>query len=247
LTGAPRGCYIASSFKIHGPLRRARRLQSIQGIVAGVFAILLGLSVHEYAHARAARAQGDYTAEELGRITLNPLAHIDLFGTIIVPILLLVSSSGRVGFGWAKPVPVNAYNFKSPRRGLILVSLAGPASNIALATLAAIVLRLTQPLLAGGVGMSFILILGTIILLNLYLAFFNLIPVPPLDGSGVLSAILPLEWARRYESIGRFGMLVLILLIATGGIHFLAGMPAHFLFRLLVGEPAYYLFFSLTG
>jgi Zn-dependent protease len=235
LTGPQKGCYIASSFKIHGPPWRARRLQSIQGIVAGVFAILLGLSVHEYAHARAARAQGDYTAEELGRITLNPLAHIDLFGTIIVPLLLLVSSGGRVGFGWAKPVPVNAFNFKSPRRGVILVSLAGPASNIALATLAAIVFRLTQPLLAGGMGSSFIFILETIILLNLYLAFFNLIPVPPLDGSGVLSALLPLEWARRYESMGRFGMLVLILLIATGGVHFLAGRPAYFLFMLLTG------------
>jgi Zn-dependent protease len=235
LTAAQKGCYIASSFKIHGPLRRARRLQSIQGIVAGVFAILLGLSVHEYAHARAARAQGDYTSEELGRLTLNPLAHIDLFGTIIVPLLLLVSSGGRVGFGWAKPVPVNAFNFKSPRKGVILVSLAGPASNIALATLAAIVLRLTRTLMAGGIGSPFIFILETIILLNLYLAFFNLIPVPPLDGSGVLSAVLPLEWARKYESMGRFGMLFLILLIATGGIHFLAGRPAYFLFMLLTG------------
>lgn len=247
MTAAQKGCYIASSFKIHGPLRRARRLQSIQGIVAGVFAILLGLSVHEYAHARAARAQGDYTAEELGRLTLNPLAHIDLFGTIIVPLLLLVSSGGLVGFGWAKPVPVNAFNFKSPRKGVIIVSLAGPASNIALATLAAVVFRLAQPILAGGIGSALFLILGTIILLNLYLAFFNLIPVPPLDGSGVLSAILPLEWARRYESIGRFGMLLLILLIATGGIHFLAGRPAFYLFRLLIGEPGYYLFLSLTG
>lgn len=236
MTGAEGGCYIASSFKIHGPLRWARRLQSIQGIVAGVFAILLGLSVHEYAHARAARAQGDYTAEELGRLTLNPLAHIDLFGTIIVPLLLLISSGGRVGFGWAKPVPVNALNFKSPRKGVILVSLAGPASNIALATVAAIVFRLSEPLLAGGMGSPFIFILETIIFLNLYLAFFNLIPIPPLDGSGVLSALLPLEWARKYESMGRFGMLILILLIAIGGIQFLAGTPAFYLFMLLTGR-----------
>jgi len=140
-----------------------------------------------------------------------------------------------VGFGWAKPVPVNALNFKSPRKGVIIVSLAGPASNIALATLAAIVFRLTAPILAGGIGSPFIFILETIILLNLYLAFFNLIPVPPLDGSGVLSALLPLEWARKYESMGRFGMLLLILLIATGGIHFLAGRPAYYLFMLLTG------------
>jgi len=230
------GCYIASSFKIHGPLRWARRLQSIQGIVAGVFAILLGLSVHEYAHARAARAQGDYTAEDLGRLTLNPLAHIDLFGTIIVPLMLLISSGGRVGFGWARPVPVNAFNFKNPRKGVILVSLAGPASNIALATVAAIVFRLSEPLLAGGMGAAFIFILETIIFLNLYLAFFNLIPIPPLDGSGVLSALLPLEYARKYESMSRYGIFVLIGLIVLGGIQFLAGRPAFYLFMLLTGR-----------
>lgn len=236
MTGAVAGCYIASSFKIHGPLRWARRLQSIQGIVAGVFAILLGLSVHEYAHARAARAQGDYTAEDLGRLTLNPLAHIDLFGTIIVPLMLLISSGGRVGFGWARPVPVNAFNFKNPRKGVILVSLAGPASNIALATVAAIVFRLSEPLLAGGMGAAFIFILETIIFLNLYLAFFNLIPIPPLDGSGVLSALLPLEYARKYESMSRYGIFVLIGLIVLGGIQFLAGRPAFYLFMLLTGR-----------
>jgi Zn-dependent protease len=222
--------------KIHGPLRWARRLQSIQGIVAGVFAILLGLSVHEYAHARAARAQGDFTAEELGRLTLNPLAHIDPFGTIIVPLLLLISSGGRVGFGWAKPVPINPFNFRSPRRGIIIVSLAGPASNIALAIVAAIILRLAGFALTGGLGSSLFFILETIILLNLYLAFFNLIPIPPLDGSGVLSAILPPEYARKYERMGRYGIFILIGLIALGGIHLLVGGPAFYLFKLLTGR-----------
>ncbi len=241
LTRSRACCYIASSFKIHGPLRRARRLYSIQGIVAGVFAILLGLSVHEYAHARAAKAQGDYTAAELGRLTINPLAHIDPFGTIIVPLLLLISSNGRVGFGWARPVPVNPFNFKSPRKGIILVSLAGPASNIALATACAVIFRLTEPLLAGGMGTSFIFILETIIFLNLYLAFFNLIPIPPLDGSGVLSALLPVEYARKYEQMGRYGTFILIGLIALGGI---GGIG---IISLLAGRPAFYLFMLLTG
>jgi Zn-dependent protease len=210
-----------------------------------LFAILLGLSIHEYAHARVAKSEGDYTAEHLGRLTINPLAHIDLIGTIIVPIVLLVGSMATghmVAFGWAKPVPVNPMAFKHPRRGVLLVSLAGPASNILLALIACLVLRaVAGPALAVERGAPLVLILTAIALINLYLAFFNLIPIPPLDGSGVVSSLLPLDLARRYESISRFGTLLILGIIVFGsfiGIGFIETVvvpPATALFRLFTG------------
>ena len=189
-----------------------------------------------------AKAQGDYTAEQLGRITLNPLYHIDPVGTIILPLMLLLFSGGRIGFGWAKPVPINPFNFRSPRRGLFLVSLAGPASNVLLALVCGIILRLLGPGSAGGVLLPLQVILVSITILNLYLAFFNLIPIPPLDGSGVLSSLLPVEYARKYESVGRYGTLLILGLLVVGGIggtsiiHLLAGAPAQVLFSLFTGQ-----------
>jgi Zn-dependent protease len=194
------------------------------------------LSIHEYAHARVAKLQGDNTAEEFGRVTLNPIAHIDPIGTILVPLILLVSSGGRIGFGWAKPVPVNPFAMRNPRKGVLLVSLAGPLSNIGLAMIAGILLRIV---IAASPGMPFAeplsLILMSVAMINLYLAFFNLIPLPPLDGSGVLSALLPVEQARKYEAIGRFGPLLVIGLIVIGVIRFIIVPPAAFLFSLFTG------------
>jgi Zn-dependent protease len=200
------------------------------------------LSVHEYAHGKVAQLQGDNTAGALGRLTLNPLAHIDPIGTVLVPLVLLVSSGGRIGFGWARPVPVDPTNFRSPRQGVLLVSLAGPASNICLAFIAGTLLRVVGTEPAEGLVLSFQLILVSITLINLYLAFFNLIPIPPLDGSGVLSALLPVEYARKYDRFGRYGPLLLIGLIAFGGIGgvsiigLIAGVPARFLFYLFTGQ-----------
>jgi Zn-dependent protease len=200
------------------------------------------LSIHEYAHGKVAQLQGDNTAGDLGRLTLNPLAHIDPIGTVLVPLVLLVSSGGRIGFGWARPVPVNPMNFRSPRQGVLLVSLAGPASNICLAFVAAMLLQLVGIGSAEGLIRSLQLILGSITLINLYLAFFNLIPIPPLDGSGILSAILPTEYARKYDRLARYGPLLLIGLIAIGGIGgvsiigLIAGVPARFLFLLFTGQ-----------
>jgi Zn-dependent protease len=188
-----------------------------------------------------AKAQGDYTAEQMGRITLNPLYHIDPVGTIILPLMLLLFSGGRVGFGWAKPVPINPDNFRSPRRGLFLVSLAGPVSNILLALLCGLILRLLGPAPAVGVMLPVQVILVSVTIINLYLAFFNLIPIPPLDGSGVLTSILPVEYARKYESMGRYGTFLILILLVVGGIggtsviHLLAGRPASLLFSLFTG------------
>jgi Zn-dependent protease len=194
------------------------------------------LSIHEYAHARVAKLQGDETAEEFGRVTLNPIAHIDLLGTIVVPLILLVGSGGRVGFGWAKPVPVNPFAMRDPRKGVLLVSLAGPASNIALATVAGILLRVV---LGAGQSLPFAeplsVILMSVVVINLYLAFFNLIPIPPLDGSGVLSALLPVEQARKYETIGRFGPILIIGLVVIGLIRLIIGPPVGLLFGVLTG------------
>jgi Zn-dependent protease len=200
------------------------------------------LSIHEYAHGKVAQLQGDNTAGDFGRLTLNPLAHIDPIGTVLVPLVLLVSSGGRIGFGWARPVPVDPMNFRNPRQGILLVSLAGPASNVCLAFAAGMLLRIVGTGPATGLVLSLQLILASIALINLYLAFFNLIPIPPLDGSGVLSALLPVEYARKYERLGRYGPLLLIGIIALGGIGgvsiigVIAGIPARFLFYLFTGQ-----------
>jgi len=192
---------------------------------------LLGLTVHEWAHAWVARLQGDFTAEDRGRLSLNPIRHIDIFGTILVPILLLVSTRGRVGFGWARPVPVNPYNFKSPRRGVLWVSLAGPLSNICLATACGLIIRIAGLSVSQPLGF----ILASLTIINLYLAFFNLIPVPPLDGSGVVTSLLPIHLAERYEHLGRYGLLVLVALIFIGLVNVLAGVPARALYAILTG------------
>jgi Zn-dependent protease len=188
-----------------------------------------------------ARLQGDRTAEQAGRLTINPLAHIDLVGTILVPIVLLASTGGKMGFGWAKPVPINPYAFRHPRRGILLVSVAGPASNIILAALSGIVLRLlVSPSDPAGQG-PFAVILTSIAAINLFLAFFNLIPVPPLDGAGVISAILPTEYAKKYESLGRYGTMLVLGLIVLGSfanvsiIGLIIQPPAELLFRLFTG------------
>ena len=192
-----------------------------------------------------ARLEGDHTAEQLGRLTINPIAHIDLIGTIIIPIVLLVGSmaTGRmVAFGWAKPVPVNPMAFRNPRRGVMLVSLAGPGSNILLALVACLALRaIAGPAAAFAEAGPIVLILSAIALINLYLAFFNLIPIPPFDGSGVVSSLLPLDLARRYESIGRYGTLLVLGLIVVGsfvGIGFIETVvvpPSVALFKVFMG------------
>ena len=147
-----------------------------------------------------------------------------------------------MGFGWAKPVPVNPLAFRHPRKGLLLVSLAGPASNVALAFVAGMLLRLAAgPGPQTGQGSPLVVILVSIVLINLFLAFFNLIPIPPLDGGGVVSAILPLEYAQKYERFSRFGTLLILGLIVAGSfsgvnvIGLVIGPPTSLLFRLFTG------------
>jgi Zn-dependent protease len=179
--------------------------------------LIASVVVHEVAHAWQARREGDDTADKLGRITLNPVSHLDLMGSVIVPLVLHFSGSGFL-FGWAKPVPVNPANYRSPVWGDIRVSMAGIVSNLILAAfstlLLAVVLKIQS--VSGSFGGTTTLA-GQVayygILINLVLAFFNLIPLPPLDGSHVLYHALPKALAERYRAAGRHGLLIMMGLL----------------------------------
>lgn len=184
--------------------------------------LLISVVVHEISHGWAALKLGDPTAKQLGRLTLNPIPHIDLFGSILVPLFSYLAA-GTVFIAWAKPVPINPTNFRNPRRDDILVSGVGPLSNLLVAFLCAVIYGFSAKLFGtveGGLVnaditlSTFILKMCLIgITLNIYLAVFNLIPVPPLDGSHILASILPEKMGWYYRRIGFFGIFVIILLM----------------------------------
>ncbi|WP_298593099.1 site-2 protease family protein [uncultured Mitsuokella sp.] len=177
----------------------------ILNLIAGIPGLIIAMVIHEYAHARTADALGDFTPRMMGRITLNPRAHVDPIGLIM---LFLVR------FGWAKPVMINPNNFKNPRRDDILVSLAGPAANLVLAFLA-----LSLFVLLGRMGEmtspGVYLVLKLIIVYNINFAIFNMIPLPPLDGSHILRQILPQKYGYRFAALERYSFLILIILVMT--------------------------------
>lgn len=186
-------------------------------ILASALAIIIGIVVHESAHALAAYALGDKTARSRGRVSLNPLNHIDPFGTVLLP-LLMIAAGGPV-FAFAKPVPVYLNNLRDPKRDEVLVALAGPASNIVLACLAAVLLRAVlgiDPVLGAmtyGAASALLQVASTFILTNLSLAFFNLIPLPPLDGSSIIVPFLRGEALSTYYRIQRYAMPILIIVL----------------------------------
>lgn len=174
---------------------------------------MLAVSFHEAAHAWVADRLGDPTARQLGRVTMNPLKHIDPVGSVIVPLFL--SLAGGIMFGWAKPVPVQVHLLNKPKRDEALVSVAGPISNLVLALVAAILLRVLLMLPASietAVEPFKYLAIG-LIFINVILAVFNMIPIPPLDGSHVVAFFLPDEAAERFMSIGMYGMILVLVLI----------------------------------
>lgn len=179
--------------------------------------ILFSLTVHEFSHAYLAYRFGDPTARDMGRLTLNPLNHLDLFGTIV-----MVISGFR--FGWAKPVPVNPMNLGNPRRDDIWISAGGPISNISLAFISGMVFRLVE---SSGIAVppAFMIILRNLVYINLTLAFFNLIPLFPLDGSHVLRDLLPLRYEETMDQIDRFAPFILLILLITGALWFVIGPP----------------------
>lgn len=191
----------------------------------GFALILPSLMVHEVAHGVVALWCGDRTAKRAGRLTLNPMRHIDMVGTIVVPVVLIFL--GAPAFGWAKPVPVNLGATRKPRQALWMVALAGPLANFLLAVVAALESHLCWMWGWTGCG-NFLFQYGVVA--NLYLMIFNLIPVPPLDGSRIVSAVLPRNLAWQYNQLGQYGILILLLLF-----HFLPGfqrMLSEFVYRL---------------
>ncbi|MBM3752146.1 MAG: site-2 protease family protein [Acidimicrobiia bacterium] len=185
-----------------------------------VFLILLAsLSVHEAAHAWAANKLGDPTARLLGRLTLNPLAHIDWIGTVAFPIILALSNLPV--FGWAKPVPVDMRNLQSPRRDFALVALAGPVSNVVLAAGFILLLQAQGGLVPETGVTSTSVVLYLAIFLNLILAAFNMLPIPPLDGGNVLAGLLPESMARVVDQVRPFGAFVILGLFLMGALDYL--------------------------
>ena len=191
-------------------------LTIIQRIVVWVLPVVFAITVHEVAHGWVAKKYGDNTASSLGRLTLNPIKHIDLLGTIILPGILLITGTGFI-FGWAKPVPVDPRNFKNPLGDMAIVALAGPVSNLLMALGWALITRLGVTIGAGAEAISLPLIYSGVagISINLVLALINLLPIPPLDGSRILTGILPSYWAWQYNRLERFGFIILLLLLYT--------------------------------
>jgi len=189
--------------------------------------IILSAIIHEYAHGWMAERLGDPTARLSGRLTLNPIAHIDPIGTILVPLVLLFSGTNFL-FGWAKPVPYNPFNLRDKRWDPMWVALAGPGSNLIIAAVLSIMVRLSP-------GSAFIELVAMIVYINILLAVFNLMPVPPLDGSKVLYSLLPdsVKWLRVKIAMERYGMILVILFIFVFW-QFVSPV-VRFLFRLFVG------------
>lgn len=200
--------------------------------------LIFSIVLHEVAHGWVARREGDPTAFMLGRLTLNPIPHIDPVGSILVPAILTLVPGGFI-FGWAKPVPVNPRNFRNYKRGDILVSLAGIAVNLLLVLAFAVALALFtwgMRWFPGGYSTWMVLqdMARTGILLNLVLALFNLVPIPPLDGSHVMYHLLPPRLGMRYREVGRFGMLLVFAFIFLGGTRLLL-TPLFFLYDAALG------------
>ncbi len=205
----------------------------IPSIIIQVFVIFFAITIHEASHGWAAAKKGDLTAQSMGRVTLNPLAHVDLIGTIIVPLALIFANqvfhANQPIFGWAKPVPVNPYNLRHPRRDNLWISLAGPAANITAAAAAILLIRLRVLLPSSVTGASFMIKpLGGLIsflfdmaLINAFLAVFNLIPLPPLDGSGILAGLLSESAAAKYDRLRPYSFIIILALVYTNVLTFI--------------------------
>ncbi|MBY6014287.1 site-2 protease family protein [Qipengyuania gaetbuli] len=178
--------------------------------------LVIAIVFHEVAHGWTALALGDTTARDMGRLTLNPIKHVDPVGTLLVPGALALF--GGPVFGWAKPVPVNANRLNNPRYGMMAVAAAGPGTNILLAFVGAVLVGIASGLATnwGTQLPEFVMTaFGAFILINAFLAFFNLLPIPPFDGSHILGGLLPRRWARHWQQLQALGMLLLVVIIAA--------------------------------
>src|SRR3989344_2828840 len=196
--------------------------------------LLFSVVIHELAHGSVANSLGDPTAKYEGRLTLNPLKHLDMFGSIILPLLLLFATAGQGPvFGWAKPVPINPYNFKDQKWGSLKVALAGPLSNLALALVFGLLVRfMPYGLLAQAPGIF--LMFSFIVQINIMLAIFNLVPIPPLDGSHIFLELLPRQFDRLKLFVRQYGLYLLLFFIFFGGLQFIASI-VQTIFSLITG------------
>ena len=182
-------------------------------VILKVIILIFSVVIHEVSHGYAALALGDKTAQYAGRLTLNPIKHIDSVGSILLP--FVTALLGGPVFGWAKPVPYNPYNLKNQKWGPAIVGAAGPAANLSIAVVFGLLIRFSSvlPMYAPEFTANFISVIGAISILNLVLAIFNLVPIPPLDGSKVLFALLPYKWRSVEVALERYGYMLLLVFI----------------------------------
>lgn len=203
----------------------------IQTVSVWAIPVLFAITVHEVAHGWVARKLGDPTAYMMGRLTLNPLRHIDLVGTVIVPLVLVVL--GGVVFGWAKPVPVNYRNLGNPRKDMALVALAGPMANLIMMLMWALIMKIGI-LLYGGmpwIAVPLALMGQAGIMINLILMLLNLLPLPPLDGGRILSGLVPAHISDRLDAIEPYGFFILLALLATGILNAILMPPMNLIYQ----------------
>jgi Zn-dependent protease len=207
-------------------------MAALAGLFSQLVILFFSVILHEVAHGKAAEWCGDGTARERGRLTFNPMPHIDPMGTVILPLMLAVTHS-PVMFGWAKPVPINPMRFRNPKRDIAIVGAAGPLSNLALATFSGTVFKLLAP--AWGMGHPVVNFLLYAAAINVVLLVFNLIPLPPLDGSRVVMGLLPGHLAVRYARLERYGFILIFLLLFLGLNRWVISPVVGLILRWLVG------------
>jgi len=216
--------------------------ETIRQIALWALPVLFAVVLHEVAHGWVANRLGDPTAARMGRLTLNPIAHIDLFGSILIPLLLIISNAPFL-FGYAKPVPVNFYNLRNPKRDMIWVAAAGPVTNLLLALGAILFLKALAPLLsASGQPSTFLdlvepvaLMARNAVIINVVLAVFNAVPLPPLDGGRVLVGLLPEPHSSLVARIEPYGFLILLVLLMTHALDKVIVPPMGYLLNLYFG------------